>query len=195
MTSKHNLLTVVRTGQAGRPTKHLNTNWVQDAVSSTHHITLGQLASLLGIHRNTLRYKLRRLGLHKQFSAITDNELDNIIKTYKRLRPTSGLRYTTGFLRCHDLQIQREHIRKSLQRIDGLGHTLRRHDAIMRRTYVSQVSNAVWHLDSLHKLIQYDFVIHGTVDGHDHVVSEFVFENLLPNDTCTGCGVTRKYKQ
>lgn len=137
------------------------------------------LASLLGIHRNTLRYKLRGLGLHKWFSTLTDNELDHIIKFYKRLRPTSGLRYTTGFLWCHGLQIQQECIRKSLQHVDGLGQALRQHEAVMRRTYVSQVSNTVWHLDGLHKLIQYGFVIHGTVDGHDHVVSASIIENLL----------------
>ena len=76
-----------------------------------------------------------------------------------------------------------------------LGEALQQHDAIMRRTYVSQASNAVWHLDGLHKLIQYGFVIHGTVDGHDHVVSEYALDDLLPIDTCAGCWVTCKYKQ
>ena len=70
------------------------------------------------------------------------------------------------------------------------GRLLQQHDAIMRHTYVSQASNAVWHLDGLHKLIQYGFVIHGTVDGHDHVVSEYVLDYLLPIDTCAGCRVT-----
>lgn len=59
----------------------------------------------------------------------------------------------------------------SLQCVDGLGLSLQRNNTIVRRTYISQMSNAVWHLDGLHKLIQFGFVIHGTVDGHDHVVS------------------------
>ena len=130
------------------------------------------LATLLGIHRNTLRYKLRALGLNKQFSSLTDNQLDHVIKIYKKLRPNSGIRYTSGFLHCHSLQVQRECIRMSLQHVDGLRHALQRNDAIMRRTYISQMSNAVWHLDGLHKLIQYGFVIHGTVDGHDHVIGK-----------------------
>ena len=175
--------------------KQLNSDWVRDAVSGTRRITLALLAGLLGIHRNTLRYKLRGLGLQKRFSSLTDTDLDRIIKIYKRHHPTSGLHYTTGFLRCHVLQIQWEHICKSLRHIDGLGQTLWQHDTITRRTYISQMSNAVWHLDGLHRLIQYGFVIHGTVDGHDHVVSEYVFDDLLPIDTCAGCRVTCKYKQ
>ena len=137
------------------------------------------LASLLSVHHNTLQYKLHEMGLHKHFSTLTDDELDHIIKFYKHLRPTSGVRYTTGFLQRHGLQIQREHIRKSLQCVDKLGQALRQHDAIMCCTYISQMSNAIWHLDGLHKLIQYGLVIHGTVDGHDHVVSEYIDENLL----------------
>ena len=110
--------------------------------------------------------------MNKQFSSLTNDELDRVIKIYKRLCPNSGLRYTTGFLHRHGLQVQQERICMSLQRVDGLGHALRWNEAIMRGTYISQMSNAVWHLDGLHKLIQYGFVIHGTIDGHDHTVSK-----------------------
>jgi hypothetical protein len=152
------------------------------------------LAGLLGIHCNTLRYKLCQLGLYIHFSELSDVDLDHIIKIYKHLRPNSGLRYTTGFLRRHHLLVQRDRIRKSLQRIDGLGQALRQHDAIMRHTYISQMSNAVWHLDGLHKLIQYGCVIHGTADGHDHVVSLHI-QISITNQCCAGCRVTSKYKQ
>ena len=138
------------------------------------------LATLLGIHQNTLHYKLRELGLSKPFSSLTNDELDRVIKIYKSLRPNSGLRYTMVFLHRHGLQVQRECIRMSLQHVDGLGHALRCNDTIMHWTYISRMSNAVWHLDGLHKLIQYGFVIHGTVDGHDHVVSKtaVVYQSL-----------------
>ena len=165
-------MTIIHTGKVGRPTKRLNINWVCNAISSQHRIPMKMLATLLGIHQNTLRYKLCALGLKKRFSSLTNDQLDRVITIYKRLRPNSGLRYTTGFLHRHGIQVQRERIRMSLQRVDGLGHTLRRNDAIVHRTCISQISNAVWHLDGLHKLIQFGFVIHGTVDGHDHVVSK-----------------------
>jgi Bacterial regulatory protein, Fis family len=132
------------------------------------------LSQLLGIHRNTLRYKLKEMGLYHRFSNLTDIDLDLLIKVYKQLRPNSGIRYTIGFLHRHGLHIQKERVRKSLQRIDGLGHALRRHDALLCHEYISTMSNAVWHFDGLHKLIQYGFVIHGGVDGHDHMVSKLM---------------------
>ena len=107
------MITIIHTGKGGRPTKNLNINWVRDAVSSKHRILMKTLATLLGIHRNTLHYKLCALGLNKQFSSLTDDELDHIIKIYKKLRPNSGLQYTAGFLNRHGLQLQRERIRMS----------------------------------------------------------------------------------
>ncbi|KAF8507349.1 hypothetical protein JB92DRAFT_2793541, partial [Gautieria morchelliformis] len=56
-----------------------------------------------------------------------------------------------------------------MKRLDGLGQAPRRHDTIMRRTYISQMSNAVSHMDGMHKLILWGFVIHGAIDGHDHM--------------------------
>ena len=182
LTTKEELITIIHTGKDGQLTKNLNINWVHNAVSSECRILMKTLATLLGIHWNTLHYKLHALGLNKQFSSLTDDELDHIIKIYKKLHPNSGLWYTAGFLNCHSLQLQRERIRMSLQHVDGLGHALQQNDAIMRWTYISQMSNAVWHLDGLHKLIQYGFVIHGTVDGHDHVVLSSRVKNSISKD-------------
>ncbi|KAF8519930.1 hypothetical protein JB92DRAFT_2710013, partial [Gautieria morchelliformis] len=127
----------------------------------------------LGIHRNTLRYKLQEMGLSQRFSTLNDIDLDLLIKLYKRLRPNSGVRYTMGFLSRHGIWIQKERVRKSLRQVDGLGQALRQHDTLLWREYISTMSNAVWHFDGLHKLIQYGIVIHGGVDGHDHTVCLF----------------------
>src|SRR5882672_10067538 len=138
-------------------------------MSDKDHLSMKEVADTLGVHRNTLRYKLRQLGLSQQFSDISDDELDLILKIYKQLRPNSGLRYTFGFLRRHGLKIQRSWVRDSLEQIDGLGRALQRHDGILRRQYQSHYSNAIWHIDGLHKLILWGYVIHGTIDGHDHM--------------------------
>jgi sugar diacid utilization regulator len=75
-------------------------------MSTKRNLSLNEIALLLGIHRNTLRYKLRQMGLQQQFSQLPNIDLDRVLKLYKRLRPDSSLRYTTGFLRCHGLKIQ-----------------------------------------------------------------------------------------
>jgi hypothetical protein len=125
-----------------------------------------------------LRYKLHELGLSKRFSLLTDEELDHVLTTYKFLQPDSGLRYTVGFLQQNGIRIQRRRVRDSLERVDGLGRALRQQDTIQRRKYKSQYSRSVAHIDGMHKLILWGFVIHGIIDGHDHMV-KFFFSELL----------------
>ena len=50
-----------------------------------------------------------------------------------------------------------------------MGRALWHHDGILRRQYQSRYSNAIWHIDGLHKLILWGYVIHGTIDGHGHM--------------------------
>jgi hypothetical protein len=165
------LVTTHHTGRVGRPQKNIDRAWLQHAVSTNRNLTQHELASILGIHRNTLSYKLSELGLHQRFTELGDSDLDRVLKLYKCLRPNSGLRYATGFLRRHSLKIQRDCVRDSLKRIDNLGRVLRQQDAILRRKYISRHSRAVLHIDGHRKLILWGFVIHGMIDGHDHVVS------------------------
>ena len=150
---------------------------------------------MLGIHRNTLRYKLRALGLQKKFSDIPDSILDKILRCFKKKRPESGIRYAQGFLRSHKLRILRECVCNGLSRVDGLGQALRKHNLIMRRKYTSQRSGAVVHLDGMHKLINWGFVVHGITDGHDHMV--FMIYSLFLNLSYSiplDFGVTNKYR-
>jgi hypothetical protein len=167
---RQNLVNISPTGMAGRPCIDLNPSCLHEVMSTKHHLTFRTLANILGIHHNTLRYKLRELGLEHRFSNLTNGDLDHVLKLYKHLRPDSGLRYTVGFLRRHGIKMQRQWVRDSLERIDGLGCALRRHDAIQRHKYRSHFSHSVGHIDGLHKLILWGYVIHGMVDGHDHMV-------------------------
>jgi sugar diacid utilization regulator len=82
---------IEHSGGAGRPKKKLNSVWIRDAMSTEHHLSLKDIAALLGIHRNTLRYKLRQMGLQRRFSRLSNDDLDRVLKLYKRLRPESGL--------------------------------------------------------------------------------------------------------
>ncbi|KAF8490489.1 hypothetical protein JB92DRAFT_3243345, partial [Gautieria morchelliformis] len=66
-------------------TKVINSNWLQQAILATRNLSQKQVASILGIHRNTLRYKLWNMGIHKRFSGLDDNDLDRILKLYKHL--------------------------------------------------------------------------------------------------------------
>ncbi|KAI1782305.1 hypothetical protein LXA43DRAFT_850710, partial [Ganoderma leucocontextum] len=125
------------------------------------------LAKALGVHRNTLYKQMQQLGIHREYSDIPDSTLDELLKAYKKLKPNSGIRYITGFLRSGGIRVQRQRVRDSLQRIDRLGQILRNHAAIDRRVYTVPHSNYLWHIDGHHKLIRWGLVIHGGADGSD----------------------------
>ncbi|KAJ6491345.1 hypothetical protein C8R47DRAFT_1214733 [Mycena vitilis] len=90
---------VERTGLKGRPRKVVEPVWLADAVSSHRKITLQALADGLGMHRNTLRNYLKMYRVYERYSNISDNDLDILARRFKRVKPSSGLRYLIGFLR------------------------------------------------------------------------------------------------
>ncbi|KIJ48037.1 hypothetical protein M422DRAFT_248196 [Sphaerobolus stellatus SS14] len=53
------------TGSQGRPQKQINKIWLQDALSHEHCIPMKKVADVLGIHQNTLCYKLKQLYLSR----------------------------------------------------------------------------------------------------------------------------------
>ena len=143
---------------------------LQQAFSSNRKISISALARAVGVHRNTLKKQLRLLNIDHQFTPIPDQELDILLRAFKELRPESGVRYALGFLRNEGLRIQRDRVKQSLRRIDGLGQALRNHHAIDRRVYSVPHPNYLWHIDGHHKLIRWGIVIHGGADGFDRMV-------------------------
>lgn len=122
------------------------------------------------MHRHTVRYYLKAHGVYQRFCNISDGDLDILVKAFKAKKPDSGLSYVIGFLRRHGLKVQKQRVRLSLRRVDGLGQILRNHATIDRRKYSVPRSNYLWHLDGHHKLIKWGIVIHGCIDGHCHTV-------------------------
>ncbi|KAF8871939.1 hypothetical protein CPB84DRAFT_1691791, partial [Gymnopilus junonius] len=82
------------------------------------------LASLLGVHRNTLRTYMKRKNVMKQYSDLSNEDLDILLCTFKEKKPDSGLRYVVRFLHKHGLCVKQRRVVSSLKQIDGLGRTL-----------------------------------------------------------------------
>jgi hypothetical protein len=154
----------------GRPAKLVSEDFLMEAMSSKRNITLTELAQKLKMHRHTLRQKMRLLGVSRKFDELSDHDLDLLVTVFKAEKPSSGLRYLIGFLRRHGLRVQRERVRKSLRRVDGLGQELRRRKTIQRGKYTVPRPNSLWHLDGHHKLISWGIVIHGIIDGYCRTV-------------------------
>lgn len=159
-----------KTGQRGRPRKNIDLQFLAEAMTTHRNIKLEELAAILGVHRNTLRQYMRRHNVVREYSNLSNADLDILLRTFKEKKPDSGLRYVVGFLRKHGHRVQRQRVISSLKRVDSLGRVLREHKAIKRRKYSVKRPNALWHLDGHHKMIRWGVVIHGFVDGYSRTV-------------------------
>jgi len=150
----------------------VNIDLLKEAMNPTRRISKVLLAKKLGIHRNTLRAKLKENSINSSFTEMPDKNLDQIVKGYLESHPNSGFRYLTGRLRTHGLRIQRRRLQQSIKRVDRLGQTLRNRTTAKksRRQYHVSRPNALWHIDGHHKLILWGIVIHGVVDGYSRKV-------------------------
>ena len=128
-------ITIVPTGKRGRPRKVINSDFLQEAMSTQWQISLTRLANKLGIHRHTLCYYMHLYDVSNKFLALTDHDLDLLVKTFHATKPDSGIQYLVGFLHCHSLRIQKQCIQASIRHVDGLGCILRRHTTIHRWKY------------------------------------------------------------
>jgi hypothetical protein len=168
--------TVQRKGNKGRPRKLIEVEFLKEALNPSRNISQSKLAAAIGVHRNTLRLYLQEYGIDRDFSQITDGDLDNLVKSFRQQNPGSGVRYVRGFLREQNLRIQKQRVIASIARVDGLGQQLRRQRQrqVLRQAYRVARPNALWHIDGHHKLILWGIVIHGSVDGFSRTVSSLL---------------------
>lgn len=164
---------VQKTGKRGRPRKIIALDFLQEAMLSKHHLSLTRVAQMLGIHHRTLTRHLVANDIFYKFTALSDADLDLLVKTYRMTKPESGIHYLIGFLRHHGLRVQKRRVTASIHRVDGLGHALHQRKTIQRRKYTVSCPNALWHVDGHHKLILWGIVIHGFVDGYCRTVSVY----------------------
>lgn len=165
-------VTTERSGRRGRPRKDINIDLLREIANPKRRIPLTKMAKKLGVHRHTLRSKLKENNMDTAFSTISNNDLDGLIKSYRESHSECGQQYIIGFLRQQGLRVQTSRVRASLARIDRLGQTLRRQkmEKTKRRQYQVPRPNALWHIDGHHKLILWGIVIHGVVDGYSRTV-------------------------
>jgi hypothetical protein len=170
-----NPVRLIHTGHPGRPSKSIDLGFLRNAMSSRRKLKLKRLAHALRMHPRALRARICQAGIRTHhYSPITNDELDILIREYRRRKPNSGLRYLRGWLFSQGIRVQKERIRKSLKRVDGLRQSLLRHNTIDRRDYEVPRPHALWHMDGHHKLIRWGIVVHGIVDGYSRSVCYFL---------------------
>ena len=114
------------------------------------------------------------------FSQIPDTELDNKVSDLLEIRRQIGEKTIASQLRSQGIIVQRQRIRESIRRVDPIGVQLRCRTVLHRRQYNVRSPNSLWHLDGYHKLVRWNFVIHGGIDGFSRLIT---FLKVSSNNT------------
>ena len=142
-----NRATVQHTGEVGRPC-------LRSAVSDSQLRFLNQdlglrwvdISRCLGVSERTLRRWRYQFGLltNTSFTNITDERLDQHVRNILQSTPRVGLSLTRGALRARGVNVQRERVRESMNRVDPLSRTVNHTQVITRRVYNVRSPNSLW---------------------------------------------------
>ena len=127
---------------------------LRSAVGESHLRFLNQdlglrwvdIAHCLGISERTLRRWCYQFGLlpNTSFTLITNEQLDQHVTNILQSTPRVGLSLTIGAVRARGLNVQRERIRQSMNRVDPLSRTVNHTQVITRRVYNVRSPNSLW---------------------------------------------------
>ncbi|CAL9689657.1 unnamed protein product [Knipowitschia caucasica] len=107
------------------------------------------------------------LRVRTLYSTLSDDELDQYVREITSRHPHSGYRMVKALLQNRELRVQYERVRASMHRVDTSGVIARTLNlgCINRRTYSVPGPHTLMHIDTNHKLIRYNIVIFGGIDG------------------------------
>jgi hypothetical protein len=157
---------VERTGHPGQPKKLVDPVYLRDAMSANRRISRAKLARKFNMSVKTLKKRMEEADITREYSDISNNDLDDIIRKFRRTKPLLGINYAIAHVANLGIRVQDRRIRQSIQRTGGLSAALRHPHRIQRTQYRVPRPNALWHIDGHHKLILWGIVIHGVVDGY-----------------------------
>ena len=148
-------VTVMRTGNRGRPQVLINTD--QLAYMLQLHFKVPHIARLFGVSVRTIRRRMEAAGLcvSDLYSILSDAQLDEVVRNVFELFPNSGYRMMAGHLQHLNIHVQQQRIRDSLHRISPASLAVRWNETIVRRIYSVRSPLSLWHIDGNHKLIRY----------------------------------------
>lgn len=113
-------------------------------------------------------------------TVLSHDELDHITRHFAQLNPDSGETMLASYLEAMHIHVSREELRNSVRRVDPEGRAQRLHANIRRRQYDVAGPHHLWHIDGNLKLIHFNIVIHGGIDGFSRNV---VYVGCSDNNT------------
>jgi hypothetical protein len=147
---------VQHTGEAGRPRLRNTLNEQQlRYLRDNLGLRWVDIARCLRVSVRTLRrwryqFALFTTGNH---SNLSDQDLDDRVRAVLQHTPCVGLSLVRGALRAQGLNVQRERIRQSMNRIDPVSWTIHHTQFIIRRTYNVRSPNSLWYVNIFFPLL------------------------------------------
>ncbi|XP_073805112.1 uncharacterized protein [Danio rerio] len=160
------------TGLRGRPKFAIGRKELEELLQT--NLPVPCIAKIIGISTRTVFRRMSEFGLSVSglYSSITDEELDNTVKAIKDDMPAAGYRMVRGRLLSLGMRVQWQRIAASMHKVDSVGILSRmaRLGCVVRRTYSVPGPLSLVHVDTNHKLIRYNIVIFGGLDGYSRKI-------------------------
>ena len=173
--SRYNLITT-HYGRAGRPSYEIDVEQVK--LLRAYYFKWESIAKIFGIHRTTLWRRIKDCDFYAESNiAMSNGELDDLIKSIKNEHPLSRERIIIGILRAKGVSVERWKIRESIHRVDPFSAAIRWIQKHPRWIYSVPGPNSLCHNDGLQKLIHWKFVIHACIDGFSRMVTSLVCDS------------------
>ncbi|CAM4570665.1 unnamed protein product [Leuciscus chuanchicus] len=154
-------------GNSGRPRVIISEEYVAELLSMG--LSVKCIANFVGVSRWTLQRRMSDWGLSVRglYSDLTDDELDVLVSDIHSSNPHAGYRMMLGLLQARGHRVQWRRVRASMHRVDTAGIVSRMSElrCVVRRTYSVPGPRSLMHIDTNHKLIRYNMVIFGGIDG------------------------------
>ena len=108
------------TPSVGRPSIQINIEEVE--FLRALHLLWIRIAEILDISRHTLYRWLKNEGILQelQFTEISDNDLDEVMKGIKEEHPNDGEVLVSGHLLAKGIRVPRSRMRASIHRVDPI---------------------------------------------------------------------------
>ncbi|XP_026087087.1 uncharacterized protein LOC113061840 isoform X1 [Carassius auratus] len=162
----------IREGGRGRPKFCFSEELLSRLIDMP--LPVSCIANLLGVSQSTIFRRMHELRLSTRltYSSLSDSELDDAVISIKTRIPNAGYRMVKGCLQSNGHRVQWNRIKESMHRVDapGILERMTQLGCIVRRTYFVQRPLSLVHVDTNHKLIRYNIVIFGAIDGYSRKI-------------------------
>ncbi|XP_059370898.1 uncharacterized protein LOC132108244 isoform X2 [Carassius carassius] len=154
-------------GSMGRPRLLISPDYITNLLDM--NFSVPTIACMIGVSTRTVFRRMAEcnLSIRARYSTLTDEELDDCVTDVKQHMPQCGYRMMRAALKARGHQVQFDRVRAAMHRVDTVGDVSRMAQlgCVVRRTYSVSGPRSIMRIDTNHKLIRYNIVIFGGVDG------------------------------